>query len=137
MTIVASLVIQGQKLENIAVLNPGNWMGKTWLLEIGGGYDSLYLIAEAPSMESAIGELAEDEKHGHHIVVEEKYLKDYDPDTCHYGPSGQVLDLDHLLIYGDDTANQPIVCRYHGHGLPVEGIDSRRLADFDLQDSAT
>ncbi len=42
-------------------------------------------------------------KYGHNIVVSGDDLADYDPETCHYSGSGQVLDLDHLMIYGDET----------------------------------
>ena len=32
----------------------------------------------------------------------------------HYSGSGQVLDLDHLMVHG------PFPCRYFGDGLPEE-----------------
>lgn len=114
--------LHGHELTDIEVVNPGDWFGKTWLIEIGGSYSSFYLIVEANSMSDAIDELAESEKHGHHIVVEEEYLSDYPEDDRHYDPSGQVLDLDHLMIYGQEGAEIPFRCRYHGDGLPDEGI---------------
>lgn len=112
----------GQKLTDITVINPGGWFGKTWLIEIGGSYSAHYLIVEADSMSDAIDELADDEKHGHHIVVEDDYLDDYDPESCHYGPSGQVLDLDHLMIYGQEGSATPFPCHYSGGCINHEGI---------------
>lgn len=110
----AQATFHGQDLKDIPVINPGGWFGKTWLIEIGGSYASFYLIVEADSMTDAIDELADNEKYGHHIIVEDKDLGDYDLDSCHYGSSGQVLDLDHLMIYGQEGAAIPFPCKYTG-----------------------
>jgi hypothetical protein len=120
--ITASASFHGQELKDIPVLNPGDWFGKTWLLEIGGSYWPLFLIVEADSASDAIDELADHEKYGHHIVVAEADLGDYPEDERHYGPSGQVLDLDHLMIHGMEGTVVPFPCRYHGDGLPAEGV---------------
>ena len=104
------------------VLNPGDWWGKCWLLEIGGSYTPFFLVVEADSVQDAIDELADDEKHGHLITVADDDLSDYDPDDCHYGPSGQVLDLDHLMIHGQEGGECPFASIYHGDGLPAEGM---------------
>ena len=110
------------ELTNITVINPGDWWGKTWLIEIGGSYTPLYLIVEADSVQDAIDELADNEKHGHLIHVCEEDLADYDPNDCNYGPSGQVLDLDWLQIYGQEGSECPFPCRYFGDGLPENGM---------------
>lgn len=123
MAITSSGIINGQELTDIQVLNPGDYFGKTWLIEIGGSYSSLYLIVEAKSMCDAIDELAENEKHGHHIIVADEDVGDYDEDSRHYGASGQVLDLDHLMIYGQEGADCPFPCTYHGDGLPDQGMN--------------
>jgi hypothetical protein len=120
--ITASASLHGQELKDIPVINPGDWFGKTWLIEIGGSYWPLFLIVEADSASDAIDELADHEKYGHHIVVAEVDLGDYPEDDRHYGPSGQVLDLDHLMIHGIDGTAVPFPCRYHGEGLPAEGV---------------
>lgn len=121
-TIKANGNINGHELKDIEVVNPGDWFGKTWLIEIGGSYSSHYLVIEANSMSDAIDELADSEKHCHHIVVEDEYLADYPEDSRHYGPSGQVLDLDHIMIYGQEGSDTPFPCTYHGEGLPAEGV---------------
>lgn len=120
-TIKAIGNLNGRELKDIEVVNPGDWFGKTWLIEIGGSYSSHYLIVEADSMSDAIDELADSEKHGHHIIVEDEYLDDYPEDSRHYGPSGQVLDLDHIMIHGQEGSGTPFPCMYHGEGLPSEG----------------
>lgn len=112
----------GQELKDVPVLNPGDWFGKTWLLEIGGSYWPLFLVVEADSVSDAIDELADNEKYGHHIVVPHEDLGDYPEDERRYGPRGQVIDLDHLMIHGQDGAECPFPCVYHGNGLPPEGM---------------
>ena len=120
--ITASATFHGQELKDVPVLNPGGWFGKTWLLEIGGSYWPLFLIVEADTVLDAIDELADNEKFGHNIVVPPEDLGDYPENDRHYGASGQVLDLDHLMIHGTEGAEVPFPCRYHGDGLPSEGV---------------
>lgn len=119
--ITASFKLNGHDL-TADVVNAGNWFGKTWLLEIGGSYTPLFLIVEADSASDAIDSLADDEQYGHHIIVDEADLGDYPEDERHYGSSGQVLDLDHLAIHGCEGCAVPFHCRYHGDGLPAEGV---------------
>ena len=104
------------------MLNAGNWFGKTWLVEIGGSYSPLFLIVEADSICDAIDELAENEKYGHNIVVADEDLGDYPEDGRYYSGTGQVLDLDHLMLYGQEGSKSPFPCRYFGDGLPEEGV---------------
>ena len=106
------------------MINPGDWFGKTWLLEIGGSYCPLFLIVEADTIQNAIDELADNEQYGHNIVVADEDLADYDAETCNYGPSGQVIDLDHLMIHGAEGTGSPFPCRYFGDGLPIDGMKS-------------
>ena len=109
-------------LTDLPVLNPGDWFGKTWLIEIGGSYLPIFLVVEGDTVSDAIDELADSEKYGHHIIVDEADLGDYDPDDCHYGPSGQVLDLDHVMVHGGEGAECPFPCRYFGDALADEGM---------------
>ena len=124
MDITARGTFNGHDLTDIPVLNPGDWFGKTWLVEIGGSYCPLLLIVEADSMCDAIDELAENEKFGHQIIVADENLGDYPEDDRHYSGNGQVLDLDHLMIHGQEGADCPFKCRYFGDGLPEEGVVS-------------
>lgn len=121
-TITAAAKLQDHDLKDISVLNPGDWFGKTWLLEIGGSYSPLFIIVEADSIQDAIDELADNQTYGHHIVVDEADLADYPEDERYYGASGQVLDLDHLMIHGEEGSDCPFPCLYHGDGLPPDGI---------------
>ena len=122
--VTACANLNGHKLKDIPVINPGDWFGKTWLIEIGGSYFPLFLIVEADTIQDAIDELADNEKFGHNIVVAKEDLGDYDAETCNYGPSGQVIDLDHLMIHGAEGTGSPFLCRYFGDGLPIDGMKS-------------
>lgn len=108
--------------KDIPVLNPGDWFGKTWLLEIGGSYWPLFLAVEADSVTDAIDELADNEKYGSNIIVDDADLGDYPEDERYYSGSGKVLDLDHLMIHGQEGAECPWPCVYHGEGLPEGGL---------------
>lgn len=114
--------LNGQELKDIPVLNPGDWFGKAWLIEIGGSCWPIFLIVEADSVQGALDELADNTKHGHHVVVPDEDLGDYPEGDRHYGPSGQVIDLDHVMVHGQEGAECPFPCRYFGEGLPGEDI---------------
>ncbi len=122
MCITASGNLNGHELQDLPVLNPGDWFGKAWLIEIGGSYCPLFIVVEADSVTDAIDELADDKTYGHNIIVDEADLGDYPEEDRHYGPSGQVLDLDHLMVHGQERAECPFPCLYHGDGLPAEGM---------------
>lgn len=122
MAITARATFHGHDLTDVPVLNAGGWFGKAWLIEIGGSYTPLFLIVEADTISDAIDELADNEKYGHNIVVAEGDLGDYPEDDRHYSGTGQVLDLDHLMIHGIEGAKCPFPCRYFGDGLPEEGV---------------
>ncbi len=132
-TITANGTVHGHELKEMPVINPGDWFGKTWLVEIGGSYSPFFLIVEADSMSDAIDELADNEKYGHHIIVEEADLGDYSEEDRHYGPSGQVLDLDHLMIHGQEGSKTPFHCTYHGEGLPEEGVRPNEFCWDELE----
>jgi len=121
MAITAKGTFNGKEI-TAEVLNPAGWFGKAWLLEIGGSFCPLFLIVEADSITDAIDELAENEKYGHEIVVAEEDLGDYPEGERRYSGSGQVLDLDHLMVFGQEGADCPFPCRYFGEGLPEEGV---------------
>ena len=129
--VTAKATFHDHELTDIPVLNAGDWFGKTWLLEIGGSYTPLFLIVEADSVQDAVEELSENDKYGHLICVDDGDLGDYPEDERHYGPSGQVLDLDHIMIYGQEGSECPFPCRYFGDGLPEEGMSPADYCDRD------
>lgn len=135
----ASLEWHGQQLTDVPVINPGDWFGRCWLLEIGGSsYSSFYLIAEADSATDAIDELAES-KWGFHIAIPEEDIADYGYNVPHYSGQGIACDLEYLEVYGQDGyswfIHEPIpgiryFGRYAGHELPTKGIRPKNLGDW-------
>lgn len=121
-TIKAKGKFNGHDLNDLVVINPGDWFGKCFLIEIGGSYSPLFLVVEADSVSDAIDEFADNEKYGHLITVDEADLGDYAEEDRHYGPSGQVLDFDHLMVHGQEGVLCPFPCRYFGDDLPEEGM---------------
>lgn len=131
--ITASFKLNGHDL-TADVVNPAGWFGKTWLIEIGGGFTPLFLVVEADSVSDAIDELADSEEFGHHIVVDDADLGDYPEDERHYGPSGQVIDTDWLSTHGCEGCPIPFKCRYHAEGLPAEGVLPPEFSWDDFED---
>ena len=134
--ITASFDFNGQKMTDVDVINAGDWFGKTWLLSIGGGFTPLFLIVEADSISDAISELADSEEWGHEIVVADDDLGDYDPESAEYSGSGKVIDTDCLSVHECQGCAVPFKCRYHGDGLPAEGVLPTEFCwdDFDADE---
>jgi hypothetical protein len=129
--ITASCKFHDREISDIPVINPDGWFGKTWLLELGGSYSSLYLVVEADSMSDAVDELSDNETYGHLIHVPNEDLGDYPEDARHYDGAGRVIDLDHVLIHGQERSEVPFKVKYHGDELPAEGIEPRQLSDWN------
>jgi hypothetical protein len=129
--ITASCKFHDRDLTDIPVLNPGGWFGKAWLLELGGSYTPLFLVVEADTISDAIDELSDNATYGHQLHVPDSDLGDYPEDDRHYDGSGRVIDLDHLMVHGQEGSDQPYSVLYYGDGLPSEGIDPREFPEWD------
>ncbi len=53
-TVRASVVLGGQTIDDVIVLNPGGWFGKVHLFEIGGSYAPYYVLVEGDSIHDAL-----------------------------------------------------------------------------------
>ena len=102
MTITAHGKLNGHEIE-AEVINPGDWFGKTWLVEIGGCAWPTFVAVEADSVTDAIDELSGNDKYGHNLVVEDADLGRLPRGFAHCNDGGQVLDLDNILIHGEDA----------------------------------
>jgi hypothetical protein len=92
----------------------------------------LFLVVEADTISDAIDELSDNKTYGHQIHVPDSDLGDYPEDERHYDGSGRVIDLDHVMVHGQEGSDQPFPVKYHGDGLPSEGIDPREFPDCHL-----
>ena len=133
MNVTASCKLNSHDLTDIPVLNPNGWFSKTWLIELGGCYTPLFLVVEADTVSDAIDELSDNESYGHQIHVPDEDLGDYAENDRHYDGSGRVIDLDHLMVYGQEGSDVPYPVKYHGDALPPEGIDPREYAEWDME----
>ena len=72
-------------------INRGGWYGKTWLVEIGMGLESCFVLVEADTESDAIDELADSKR---------SYLIDDDDDDDRYcaGNDGHPVNLDNVGI---------------------------------------
>ncbi len=127
--ITASCMFGDHALTDIPVLNPGNWFGKAWLVEIGGSYTPLWLVVEADTISDAIDELSDNPTFGHQIHVPESDLGDYPEDDRHYDGSGRVIDLDWVMVHGREGCDLPMPVKYHAEGESA-GIDPRHFASW-------
>lgn len=113
----------GEVRDGIKVLNPGDGFGRTYLVEIGMGFWPLFLIVEADSVSDVIDVVADHPVDGKLLAVADADLGDYPEESRHYGPSGQVLDLDNMMVYGPDRRGEPgYPCRYYGDGCGPDGM---------------
>ncbi len=131
MKITASCTLNGHTLSDIPVINPGGWFGKAWLVEIGGSYTPLFLVVEADTISDAIDELSDNPTYGHQIHVPDSDIGDYPEDECHYDGSGRVIDLDHVMVHGQERADLPYPIKYHAEALPADGIDPREFPEWE------
>lgn len=75
--VTAKFKVGNGEEQQAPVLNPGDWFGKAWLLEVACGYWPVYFVVEADSATDAMDELAESEEYGHHVRIDEDAYADY------------------------------------------------------------
>jgi hypothetical protein len=124
-------------------VNPGDWFGKVWLIEVGLGYSSSFYAVEAGNEQDAIDTLADSEEFGHTINVDDRELaeapavngddeengwKAYDRwveshDYSTAGNDSHLVDLTNVAIHGKPCTNMdrniPWPCLY----FAPEGIN--------------
>jgi hypothetical protein len=135
--VTASFRFRGEDITSVPVVNPGDWWGRTWLIEVGCGYSSLFFIVEADYPSDAVEEFSESEW-GHLIHIEEPDLADYPEDDLSYDADGNPYTLENVMYYGTESyrySDRPpfpvrYFGRYSGHDLPAKGIKPSNLDSF-------
>jgi len=98
MKVTATGILNGHEI-TAEVVNPGDWFGKVWLIEIGGCYVPIFYAVEASDESTAIDEFT-DSEFGHHIKVSEEDRADYNEENSTYaGNAAELVDLDHVAIH--------------------------------------
>ncbi len=106
------------------VINPGDWWGKVWLIEIGHGISSSYFAVEGDTLQHALDEFA-DSAYGHLIHI------DIDVEGGDYGcqmskgdtiKDGVVLEEDSWVnLKGEISDTSLSECSYYGNaGTPCD-----------------
>lgn len=82
------------------VVNPGDWFGKAWLIGYPLGNFSFFLVVEADTEADAIDELADNEKWGHVINLDESELRGSrnEETVDRAGNDSHPVDLDNITI---------------------------------------
>lgn len=85
------------------LVNRGDWWGKTWLLEIGLGFSSVFYVVEGDNETDVIDTFA-DSKHSHMIdddnICEFCEEDDFDNCTCTFaGNDGHRVNLDNVMLH--------------------------------------
>lgn len=118
------------EIDEAIVVNPGEWFGKTWLLQVhGNSLQPENYVVEADNVCDAIDIFSESE-FGPRIHVSDWQLDDYPEESRHYDGHGRVIDTDWLHIFGQEHTELPWPCRYFGDRLPRSGLDPRIYDDY-------
>jgi hypothetical protein len=106
------------------VVNPGGWFGKAWLIGYPLGNFGFYLIVEADSEQDAIDELADSDKYGHAINLDEKDVDPNDENVARAGNDSHPVDLDNVTIQKATGA------KYLHPDLPGGGLSPAAFQKF-------
>ena len=81
-------------------VNPGDWFGEVWIIEVGVGFSSLFYAVEAGNESDAIDVLT-DSRWGHIIKVDES---DDLSDVTRAGNAGDPISLTDVAIRRPDAS---------------------------------
>lgn len=135
MAIKAKFTFRGETMEADTV-GAGEWFGKTYLIEVGIGYSSLFCVVEADNLSDAIDDLA-DSKYGHWITVDESCYDEYGS-HCSAGDviGGKPVERDGWVdLRGDFHGDKELEeCHFSGNEVPytledVVAFDPESFAD--------
>jgi len=71
-----------------------------------------------------------DSEYGSQIHVSNDDLGDYPEGDRHYDGNGRVIDLEHVVIHGQERSDLPFPVSYHGRDLPEGGLDPRKFDEW-------
>jgi hypothetical protein len=116
------------------VVNPGDWFGRVWVIEIGMGCSSCYLAVEADDESAAIDALADSDEYSSWIAVAEADCPKTEAEEeksgyVRAGNDGHFVDLESVLIH--DTKSKVKDLRYHRADFP-DGIDPKDHHEWDF-----
>jgi hypothetical protein len=115
----ASCNCNGYDYDYLPVLNPGEFGGKTWLVELLGCVPVL-VVVEAASVHDA-------------LVVLSRDLEFEGIQLAHDGKSSEedcrrVFNKQNVRVYGQADGDLPYPVRYYDEGYPDRSINPRQFA---------
>lgn len=148
------------------VLNPGNWWGKTFLIEHAVGCSMIFFVVEADHEQDALDEFADNELRGHLITIRPEDFGDYG-EELHVGDviNGEEIEEDGWYDLNNKKVDGPLmepnrlgnagepcditnvhiskwVCTYHDaddrdcDGIPPELYENREKRFFITKDQS-
>lgn len=95
---------KGRTVKVDGLVNRGGWFGETWLVEIGMGFNSCFVVVEADTDADAIDELADSPRWSHLIKTDDKCTACengyYDGCECSFaGNYRERVDLDNVYVH--------------------------------------
>ena len=107
-------------------VNPGDWFGKAWILEIGVGFSSFYFAVEGDCEQDVIDNFIDLSERRHLLLIED--TNDLDEDwTTRAGNAGEPVDLSNVAIHGKAVSrmndDMPIAMVYFtkdGEQTPID-----------------
>lgn len=114
----ASCVFHGCELGYLPALNPGQFEGRTWLIEYVGDVP-IWLVLEAASASDALDVLNNDPEWGDlfHVLIAGD---EDDPE--------RIQGTQYVRVHGEAFRHSPYPVRYHDEGFPDRGIDPHQFA---------
>lgn len=97
--ITAKVTLNDDTVVDAYVVNPGGWFGKAVCFQVGisNALNPFYII-EANHLQDAIDVLADSEKYGHLINVDEKDVEGKkEEDICRGGNDSHPINLDNVV----------------------------------------
>lgn len=121
-------MLNGQEIEGDCV-NPGEWFGKAWIVEVGCGFSSIFFAVEGDGPQDVIDNLCDSEEYGHLIRVDEDTAKEAEEDGLelnYAGNASEPVDLENVHIHGEyvnrmtDAMPVPSMKYLVGEMTPIE-----------------
>lgn len=86
-------------------VNPGEWFGKAWVVEVGIGCSSLFYAVEGDHEQAVIDALTDSEEYGHVIRYDSETealdaANGEEENICRAGNASEPVDLDNVAIHG-------------------------------------
>jgi hypothetical protein len=123
------------------VIDPGNWFGKCWLIEVGCGYSSIYYVVEADNVTDALDEFVGSEPGKKHAIIDPSDYGDYGTEV---NPGDMIggktftekgrVDLNGKFYPDGDKDGKYLQEPYYGSGGELADLDNIQIHGMEGAD---